>query len=164
MFFVLKLPVYKYTLTPPPHLFAVPPETKGCGGSPTEATPGREKSGSGIDEREAESGGLGPDAEVSVIIAGEQGDPQPRPKPATRATPVEPLRDLPVRSSSAPHRLARSFALRSTRTGSVSTRRPVVGDVSTPESNTFVPSLHLVRLYQLDVVGLGSDCERVFPT
>jgi hypothetical protein len=75
MFFVLKLPVYRYTLTPPPHLFAVPPETKGCGGNTTEATPGREKSGSKIDEREAGSGALGPDAEISVIIAGEQNDP-----------------------------------------------------------------------------------------
>ena len=127
MFFVLKLSVYRYTLTPPPHLFAVPPETKGCGGNPTEATPGREKSGSEIDKREAECGTFGPCAETSARIAGEQGDPQPRPKPATRAAPVEPLRDPAVGPCGVLHLSSRSIAFRSTRTDSVSTRRLVVG-------------------------------------
>ena len=162
---MLKLPIYINTVATPPHLFAVPPETKGCGGIPDRA--GSRNRGTGVRDRQAkdtkrerppqtrrEPGRLSEDR------ASWNGDRSPRRVSATLNPPVIP--SVVARMSSVPP-LVRPRR-RSTRIAPASTRPPRQRDVSTPERNTFVPSLHLVRLYQLDVVGLDSDCERVFPT
>lgn len=111
MFFMLKPPVYRSTPTTPPHLFAVPPETKGCGGNPTETTPRREKPRSETDKRDTEGEAFGPGAETPEMIAGERGDPQPGWKPATRVTPAGPLRNSVARPCGALHLSTRSIVL-----------------------------------------------------